>query len=98
LEDCAYREAGVQALQSAKAAHHRLDQLEKDVNDIHALAQAMAATRMEMQDVKEDVRDVKEEISRLAAQPGNRWDRIVNAAVSAVSTGLISALLVLILR
>ncbi|MCH4239100.1 MAG: hypothetical protein LKF71_02375 [Oscillospiraceae bacterium] len=98
MDEHAYSETGLQALQSARAAHHRLDRLEEDVKDIHTLAQAMAATRVEMRDLKDDMSDVKKNVSRLTAQPGSRWDRLVNAAVSAVSTGLVGALFVLILR
>ena len=53
----------VQALDSAKSAHHRLDRLENEVKDIHDLAAAMAATRQEMSGVQADIREIKQSVS-----------------------------------
>ena len=42
----------IQALDSARSAHHRLDRLENDIKDIHDLATAMAATQQEVTGVQ----------------------------------------------
>ena len=68
----------VQALDSAKSAHHRLDRLEDEVKDIHDLAAAMAATRQEITGVQADIREIKQSVSKLTARPepgGTSWLR-----------------------
>ncbi|WOC32789.1 MULTISPECIES: hypothetical protein [Caproicibacterium] len=91
-------ETAALALQSARSAHHRLDRLEADVKDIHALAQAMAATQKEMENMKEDMGDVKKNLAVLTARPGRKWELLVNTVIASVSTGLVSAALVLFLK
>lgn len=91
-------ESAALALQSARSAHHRLDRLEADVNDVHTLAQAMAATQKEMENMKEDMGDVKGSLALLTAQPGGKWELLVNTVITAISTGIVSAVLVLILK
>ena len=63
----------VQALDSAKSAHHRLDRLEDEVKDIHDLAAAMAATRQEITGVQADIREIKQSVSKLTG--GTSWLR-----------------------
>lgn len=87
----------VQALDSAKSAHHRLDRLENEVKDIHDLAAAMAATRQEMSGVQADIREIKQSVSKLTARPGIWWDKLAAAAIGAVATGLVTAILAQIL-
>lgn len=98
MEQDTQPETALVALQSAKAAHHRLDRLEEDVKDVHLLAEAMAATQKEMENMKTDMGEVKRSLSILTEQPGGRWGQLVNAVISAVSTGLVGAVLVLILK
>lgn len=83
----------IQALDSAKSAHHRLDRLEDEVKDIHDLATSMAATRQEMSGVQADIREIKQSVSKLTARPGVWWDKLAAAAIGAAATGVVTAVL-----
>lgn len=88
----------IQALESAKSAHHRLDRLEGEVKDIHDLAAAMAATQQEISGVQADIQEIKQSVSELTKRPGAWWDKLIAAAIGAVATGLVGAALALIVR
>ncbi|WP_050698653.1 hypothetical protein [Anaeromassilibacillus senegalensis] len=88
----------VQALESAKSAHHRLDRLEVEVKDIHDLAAAMAATRQEITGVQEDIREIKKNVTELTKRPAAWWDKLIAAAIGAVATGIVGAVLALIFK
>ena len=87
----------IQALDSARSAHHRLDRLENDIKDIHDLATAMAATQQEVTGVPADIREIKQNVSALTKRPGKWWDKLVGAAIGAVAAGLVGAFLTLLL-
>ena len=87
----------IQALDSARSAHHRLDRLESDIKDIHDLATAMAATQQEVTGVQADIREIKQNVSALTKRPGKGWDKLVGAAIGAVAAGLVGAFLTLLL-
>ena len=87
----------IQALDSARSAHHRLDRLENDIKDIHDLATAMAATQQEVTGVQADIREIKQNVSALTKRPGKWWDKLVGAAIGAGAAGLVGAFLTLLL-
>ncbi|WP_413778148.1 hypothetical protein [Caproicibacterium sp. XB1] len=83
-------ELAVQAMESAKSAHHRLDKLEIDVRDVHTLAEAMAATQKEVAGMKEDIGEIKTSVSALTARPGQWWDKLLMALLGACASGLVA--------
>ncbi len=86
----------IQALDSAKSAHHRLDRLESEVKDIHDLAAAMAATRQEIAGVQADICEIKQSVMELTKRPGMWWDKLIAAAIGAVAAGIVGAVLALV--
>lgn len=85
-----------QALESSKSAHKRIDALEKEVSDIHELAEAMAAVSVNVDNLKKDVSEMKEEVKKVADRPKVWWDKLVAAALGAVAAGVVGAILSLI--
>lgn len=93
------------ALQSASSAHRRIDKLEEDVKDTKAIAMAVARmdekldnTTNDVVEVKENIKEVSQKLDSVADVPKKRYERFIDAGIGAVSTGLIAAILALILK
>ncbi len=80
------------AVQSAKSAHRRIDDIVKEVNDLQKLTEAVAVTAANVSRLQEDVTEMKNDVKSLAAVPAKRWD----TAVAAVISGIIGVVLGLI--
>ncbi len=91
-------QTAAQALDSAKSAHKRIDDLTDEVKDIRGLTAAMATVNEKVDNLKSDMTEVKTDIKSISARPGQWWDKLVAAAIGAVITGLIAAILKLILK
>lgn len=87
-----------EALDSAKSAHHRIDGLEEEVKDIHTLAETMAGMQKEMAGMKNDVGEIKASVATITGKPGQMWNRLIYSIITALGSGLIGALLALILK
>ena len=83
---------------SVKSAHKRLDDQEKKLGDIHALALGVARLDEEMKNIQTDVGEIKDDMKKVAARPGQWWDRLIAAAIGAVASGLVAAVLKQIFR
>ena len=82
-----------QALDSARAAHYRLDKLEDDVKDVHTLAVAMAGMQEEMSNVKSDVGEIKDSVKAITNKPAQWWELLVQTLITAFAGGLCALLL-----
>lgn len=87
-----------QAYDSAKSAHKRLDRLEQEVSDIHELAAAMSSMSEKVDGLTEDMGEVKKEVKKVAERPVKWWDKLVAAAIGAIASGLVAAVLTMILK
>ena len=87
-----------QAYDSAKSAHKRLDGLEKEVKDIHELATAMSVMDEKVDGLSADVQEVKAEVQKVTERPAMWWDKLVAAAIGAVASGLVAAVLSQIIK
>lgn len=87
-----------QAYDSAKAAHKRLDSLEKEVSDIHELTASMKVVSEKVDDLTGDMDEIKTDVKKFSQRPAQLWDKLTAAAIGAVSSGLVAALLAQILR
>ena len=75
--------------ESVKSAHHRLDTLEQEVRDIHALAAELRETNSDVKHLREDVREIKTDVKAAASRPAKQWDKLIAALIAAaVSTCL----------
>ena len=82
---------------SVNNAHKRLDALEKQMSDIHDLAIAMAKINTNVDNLKKDIEEVKDEVKKVADRPRMWWDKAIAALIGAVVTGIVGAVLSLIL-
>lgn len=87
-----------EALDSAKAAHKRIDGLEAEVRDIRGLTAAMARMDEKVDGLETDVREIKTDVKGITARPGRRWDKLAEAVIGAAGAGTAAALLALLLK
>jgi TPP-dependent trihydroxycyclohexane-1,2-dione (THcHDO) dehydratase len=87
-----------EALDSAKSAHHRIDTLEAEVRDIRGLTAAMATVNEKVDNLKSDMDEIKSDVKAITDRPGQWWDKIIAAAIGAISTGIVAAILNVILK
>lgn len=76
--------------ESVKVAHHRLDALEQEVRDIHALAAELRETNSDVKYLREDVREIKADIKAAAARPAKQWDKLIAALAAAVVGAIVT--------
>ena len=75
--------------ESVKSAHHRIDTLEQEVRDIHALAAALSETNSDVKHLRDDVREIKADVKAVTGRPAKQWEKLIAALVAAaVSMGL----------
>ena len=87
-----------EALDSAKSAHKRIDELSKEVSDIRGLTAAMGVVNEKVDNLKSDVDEIKTDVKGITGRPGRWWDRLVAAIIGAIGAGVAAAVLALILR
>ena len=83
---------------SVHSAHKRLDEQAKKLDDIHTLALSMARLDGEMKEIKTDVSEIKDGMKKVAARPGQWCYKLIDAAICAVASGLVAAVLSQILK
>lgn len=91
-------QTAAEALSSAKSAHHRIDELDSEIKDIRGLTAAMARVDEKVDGLEGDVKEIKSDVKAISARPGKWWDKLVAAAIGAVATGIVAAILAAILR
>lgn len=69
--------------ESVKSAHHRIDTLEQEVRDIHALAAELRETNSDLRHLREDVKEIKTDVKVAASRPAKQWDKLIAAVVAA---------------
>lgn len=87
-----------QAYDSARSAHKRLDTLEKEVSDIHELTASMKVMNEKVDDLTGDMNEIKTDLKKFRQRPAQLWDKLVAAMIGAAGSGLVGALLTLILK
>lgn len=86
-----------QVSDSVQNAHKRLDNLEKQMSDIHDLAIAMAKINTNVDNLKKDIEEMRDEVKKVTDRPRMWWDKAIAALIGAVVTGIVGAVLSLIL-
>lgn len=87
-----------QALDSAKSAHKRIDTIEHEVGDLRTLTVAVGKMGERLEGVKTDVEEIKTDVKAITDKPGKLQDKVIAAVVVALATGLIGAVLALIVK
>ena len=70
--------------QRCKSNTHRIDQLEKQQENLEKLISAVAVIADKQTRLEADVGDIKRDIKTLAEKPAKRWDSIVDKIISAI--------------
>lgn len=86
------------ALDSAKSAHKRIDTLEHEVGDLRDLTVAVKNMGTKIEYVEKGVAEIKADVKAITAKPGRLQDKVIAAVVVALATGLIGAILALIVK
>ncbi len=73
---------------SIKSAHHRLDAIEKIADSVSELAISTNQLAVETKALREDMAQTNEKITNLEEQPKKRYDLIVSAIITAITSGL----------
>lgn len=79
--------------QRSKSNTHRLDTLEKRVNEQEKLVTAICGLQKDMEHTKKDVGEIKMSLDEVLEKPAKRWDSVVTAVVTALISVLVGALL-----
>ena len=87
-----------QAYDSAQSAHKRIDALQEEVKDIHELTASMKAIYEKVEDLTGDMNEIKADVKKFSQRPAQLWDKLVAAAIGAIGSGLVGALLAGILK
>lgn len=77
--------------ESVKSAHHRLDSLEKQVEEIRTLAASLEGTNRDVKHLRDDVREIKEDVKSVISRPARQWDKLVAALLTAAGSALAGA-------
>lgn len=86
------------AIESAKAAHKRIDSMESHIKDLTVLTSAVASLQTETKEIKVDVVEIKTDLKQVTARPAQWWDKLIAAAIGACGSGLVATILAQILR
>lgn len=79
--------------QRSKSNTHRLDKLEKRVDEQDKLVTAVCGLQKDVEHTKTDVGEIKSSLEKVLEKPGKRWDGVVTAVVTALISVLVGALL-----
>ena len=72
----------VEAVQSAKSAHHRIDKIESDIGEIKELTIAVKEIAMETKATREDVNDMNSRLKQVEEKPGKNWDNLIKTIIT----------------
>lgn len=87
-----------QAYDSAQSAHKRIDELAKEVSDIHELTASIKVVSEKVDTLTDDMSEIKSDVKQFGQRPAQWWDKLVAAAIGAIGSGLVGALLAGILK
>lgn len=72
----------VEATQSAKSAHHRIDKVEEDVSEIKELTVAVKEIAMETKANREDVNKMNERLENIEQKPAKNWEKVTSVIMT----------------
>lgn len=74
--------------QRGKSNSHRIDQLEKQQENLEKLISAVAVIADKQTRLEADVGDIKRDIKTMAEKPGKRWESLIDKIVSILVAAL----------
>lgn len=93
-----YIEMLVEAVQSAKSAHHRIDKLEEDIGEIKELTIAVKEIAMETKANREDVNKMNSRLEIIEQKPQKKLDGIIDTSIKTIVGAIVGAIIALILK
>lgn len=72
----------IEAIQSAKSAHHRIDKMENDIGEIKELTIAVKEIAMETKATREDVNDMNSRLKEVEGRPAKNWDSLIKTIIT----------------
>ena len=77
----------------AKSNTRRLEELERRQDDLEELVSSVKVLAVRQETVESDVREIKQDVKRLAGKPAQRYDALVDRACWALLAAIVSFLL-----
>lgn len=93
-----YMQMIIEAVQSVKSAHHRIDKMEQDIGEIKELTIAVKEIAMETKANREDVNKMNTRLETIEQKPQKKWDGIVDTSVKTIVGAIVGAIVALILK
>ncbi|MFR8144737.1 MAG: hypothetical protein ACLU84_06650 [Clostridia bacterium] len=77
-----YMQMIIEAVQSVKSAHHRIDKMESDIGEIKELTIAVKEIAMETKATREDVNDMNSRLKTVEEKPAKNWENLIKTIVT----------------
>ena len=72
----------IEAVQSTKSAHKRLDKVEKNIEEIKNLTIAVKEIAMETKASREDVNDMNSRLKEVEEKPARNWENLSKTIIT----------------
>ena len=82
----------------AKSNTHRLDRLEVLAEEIHAQGKTLAVMCTQLETQGKTLTTLTDRVSALEKRPGAMWDKLIGGIVGAIASGIVAAVLAIILK
>lgn len=93
-----YMQMIIEAVQSVKSAHHRIDKMENDIGEIKELTIAVKEIAMETKANREDVNKMNERLETIEQKPSKNWEKVITTIIGTVVGAIVGAIIGLILK
>lgn len=77
----------------SKSNAHRLDAMEKRQDDQEKLINTVAVLASELETMKRDVKETKNDVKTLVNKPGQRWEVVIDKVITTVVAVIIGFIL-----
>lgn len=74
----------------SKSNEHRIDDLEKRQDNLEELTSTVKVLAVREENVENTVKEIKDDVKTLTDKPAERWNGVVEKAISAVVGGLVA--------
>ena len=79
--------------ESAKSAHHRLDEVCSKHDEVHALALSVSKLASSVENLCKDVCKVTDRVAEMEKRPGKKWDHLTSIIITAIASGIIGIII-----
>lgn len=82
----------------SKSNTHRIDAFEKLADEMHSMAKSIAVMAQQLSHNNEHLDSLSTRVGELEKRPGALWDKLIGGIVGAAATGLVGAIVALLIR